>query len=362
LASNEDHELRLRAGIALKDAQWMQSKLDHLLETADAEAFRKAPTAYEEAREEAADVLKENQRLSEHGSALVELADKCGTAEEAGRVATIDNSFRDALRDWRFKRDAERDEVVERARRVRTALDSAVAEAAWLTVPSDVESALRRLRVGRPLNFAKRFGKVLPKPEQQKDLLEELQGRPNELSGVVDIASGTIYRVSSRGWMRGVTAGIPLLLVMAVAGLVVLYDWLANGTSGFRDLTVARTSLLATFGSFVAGAIVHLTVERAKSLKVFGTPRVYVPGDAVMWLHLRWASISLSLVPILAVWIALHWTGQKNLLLYFFAGYSVDSLSGLVFTRLGAAAATRESSISKLFRDGNHPNADEAAG
>jgi hypothetical protein len=354
MSRNNEHkaapnELFVEAGVALKDTQWLQEKLDRLLETADAEAFRKAPTAYDDALEDVAQALEENKRVKEHGESLMSLVDKCDEAEDAQHVTAIANSLTDAVNDWNFASTAKREEIVVRARRIRSTLDAAVSEAAWLIVPEYVEKALYRLRVGRPLDFGKRFAKLLPRADQQKQILEELAARPNVVPGVVDVETGKIYRISRYGWKRGATAVLPFLFLILAGGLIVLYDWLVKERSGFRDLTVARAALLASFGAVVAGAVAHLAVERLKSLRVFGSPEIYVPGDAIIWLHLRWASIALSLAPILAVWIALRWNGQTNLLLYFFAGYSVDSLSGLVFSRLGAAAETPASTLSNLL-------------
>src|SRR5439155_22045742 len=133
-----------------------------------------------------------------------------------------------------------------------------------------------------------RFEVTLPELKTRQKLLDELAARPLKLPGVVDATNGIIFRISHSRSIRAGTAMLPILLTLLVGGALVLGDWLVNDHTG-RRLT-DRHSLLVTFAAVVAGAIVHLTVEKVKTSDVFGSPRIYVPGDALIWMHLRWAS------------------------------------------------------------------------
>ena len=86
-------------------------------------------------------------------------------------------------------------------------------------------------------------------------------------------------------------------------------------------------------------------MENVKLSQARETPILAI-GEFVDWLHLRWAGIGGTFFAILVTVLGLRLTldeetlagGWETTLLFFFAGYSVDSVAGIFLTRFGTAA------------------------
>jgi hypothetical protein len=98
--------------------------------------------------------------------------------------------------------------------------------------------------------------------------------------------------------------------------------------------------LLGAYLLVLAGAVLHLVVENVKQGQSGNVPILAI-GDGLECLHLRWAGLGLSFLPVLVTVIGLRILGAGNdpdeLTVYVFAGYSVDSVSGLFLTRFDAS-------------------------
>ncbi len=121
---------------------------------------------------------------------------------------------------------------------------------------------------------------------------------------------------------------------MLVAGF---NDWFSLGSA-----RLGYGALAAAYILVLTGVLLHLGVEGVKqSQSRPGRPLVI--GHALDWLHLHWAGISLSVVPIVVVTIGLRLaetkTGTEEAALFLFAGSSVDSVAGMILTRFDSLAA-----------------------
>jgi hypothetical protein len=326
----------VKVAVAHEEASFLRAALADLV-AAGASGAQQTDAAFNSARAEA------QARFDAKPDLATRAEDLCGdylsevaSEEDALRVRRLVNAFQSAMRYWKRAENAnERDQIVAEAQKAIQELEVAAAEAAQLVIPCAVRDALLRLRVGRPLNFKTRFREFAGSDKLEQQLLQDLAARPMELPGVVDTENGILYRISPSRGLRLLTAILPFLTALLVAGFILVVDWL-QGTKGSELWD--SDSLAVTYGAFLAGAVTHLAVERGKNMRVFGKPKIYVPGDIVIWLHLRWASIAASVALVIAVWIFVRYNDPGNLLTYLFAGYSVDSLSGLAFERFSSRA------------------------
>jgi hypothetical protein len=98
------------------------------------------------------------------------------------------------------------------------------------------------------------------------------------------------------------------------------------------------------------GMVAHLLIENLKQFQANTTPVAI--GAFLDWLHLRWVAIAYSFVPVVVTVVGLLVTvgfdGDKALL-YFFAGYSIDSVAGVFLTRFGTAAASGVAKVQELI-------------
>jgi hypothetical protein len=105
------------------------------------------------------------------------------------------------------------------------------------------------------------------------------------------------------------------------------------------------------------GVVAHLLVENVKLSQARETPILAI-GALVDWLHLRWAAIGGTFFAILVTVLGLRLTldeetleeGWETTLLFFFAGYSVDSVAGIFLTRFGTSAKGGVASVVALLK------------
>ncbi len=217
------------------------------------------------------------------------------------------------------------------------ALDELIFHCSMVTMPREVKRELDALRVGKPLDFHQTFAAQLPSAEHRNQLLQRL--KYSQICGWVDTASGLIYRLPQSGAARLFTCLAPFLVaLLAGAGL-----W----GFGFIDMPSEWEGLenggqlLGAYGLVLAGAVFHLLVENIKQEQIRSVP-IGAISDGIYWLNLRWLGLSLTVFWVLVVTIGLRLSGSgsggSDLALYFFAGYSLDSVAGLVLTRFAGSS------------------------
>ncbi len=212
-----------------------------------------------------------------------------------------------------------------------------------LLVPHLVRARLANMTVGRPLEFVEIFGDAPPSLERRTALLKELAALGSYVDqGVVDVNRQIIWRKSGNATIRTLSALSPLLF----AGLSILL-LLGIGSLGLLDdspLDDGR-NLAEAFVVVLLGVVAHLFVENVKLSQAQDAPILAI-GDFIDWLHLRWAGIGGTFVSILITVIGMQLAVDKDPLdsgwdtasLYFFAGYSIDSVAGIFLTRFGTSA------------------------
>ena len=220
-------------------------------------------------------------------------------------------------------------------------LDELVYRASLLTITNRVNEELDSLGVGEPLNFTETFSEAIPDDERRARLLGYLKRHPRRVHGWVDSDKGLIYRTSQSAWFRVVTYIAPVLTFVAAAAVLYGVD-LAHNNRSWSDALTQKNSFLVTFLAVLAGAVAHLSMARVKRIHFGGTDaEIIALGSKLTWLHLRWVSLCLSLVPVLITWGGMRWwSGSHTLITYFFAGYSVDSFAELFLGRLELAGGT----------------------
>jgi DNA-binding FrmR family transcriptional regulator len=228
-----------------------------------------------------------------------------------------------------------------------THLDSAYDAILSLLVPYHLGVALHRQRVGRAvlLEHVLEDQKLrMPSPEKRLALLKRLE-RDGWFKGegVIEPDQGRIWRRSSNGFYYAATLVSPLVFAALAALALVLAVEL-----GFDELGSTQ-DVLTAYGLVLAGVVTSLAVENVKQFQGNSVSIVAI-GNFTDWLHLRWVGIAASFVPLLATVIGIQVTlDTVDEALYFFAGWSVDSLSGVFLTRFGTAAASGVSRLNALI-------------
>jgi cytochrome c556 len=241
------------------------------------------------------------------------------------------------------------------AQRLTTARD----RAAQLTIPRQVPRKLKGMRVGKAFDFNGTFKEELPDSEQLAKVLAGLE--PYNIGGVVDVKAGLIYKMSTNNVYRFFTYLAPLLALLAGAALLVGIANLKHLGVDFPDswkLTDAH-QLIGVYLLVLGGAVIHLLVENVKQLQMKSVP-ILVISDGLDWLHLRWMGISLMVVPILITEIGMRVIGVPSGAdqpgLWVLAGYSADSIAGMVLTRFDSAAGVWLKETSGQLKGVSSPN------
>lgn len=204
------------------------------------------------------------------------------------------------------------------------------------TIPYRLERWLEDVRVGGQLDFADAFSEELPSARDRREILRFMSAAPAPSLGLIDRATGRVYRISrsrlrqwrSYGAMALVAAaGAALMWVLAVLGPT----WGVNGWP-FSD----PGELLSAYVFVLAGALLHIIVDALKQERQAGADGGLVALDDVwLWGHVREKSILVVIVALVVVTIGLSAVPgvEMGFLTALFAGYSFDSIIDLVLKR-----------------------------
>jgi hypothetical protein len=224
-----------------------------------------------------------------------------------------------------------------------------------LTVPYQARELLSRRRVGRAVPFAEVFHPDdPPSAERRKALLTQLEAAGSYLNnGVVDIAREILWRKSVSPVVRGLSAcsAVAFAVLAALVLLVISSLPQLDGKPLGDNSQVLWAYLIVLFG-----AAMHLAVETLKQSQQDDSP-ILPMGELVDWLHLRWASIGWSFFYVIVTVVGLRLTVKPDVakddwdaaLIYFFAGYSVDSVAGIFLQRFGTSAKAGVARVTALL-------------
>jgi hypothetical protein len=248
--------------------------------------------------------------------------------------------------------------------RVRPHLTSIVAAANALCLYREVRGKLKKLlakvAVGKAVSFATSFGSCVPDSSTRAQLLQQLSN-DTAFCGAVDVTRGVIYRTPASRRARWLTYLSPAVFFLAAGGVVVGISALhgligglptqlwGSAPSAGGPAVASWHKLLGPYVLVCAGAVAHLSVESVKQGQADNPPIAI--GDLLTWLQLRWAGLALSFVHVVVAVVGLSVLGVgdtgHDLTLWLAAGYSVDSVAGLILNRFGTSSKAA-TSVSEL--------------
>jgi hypothetical protein len=265
-------------------------------------------------------------------------------------VTHINNLWNRVISDWPTTDD--RDQLTPRLARLTTNLSEILIHTARLTVANRLNAHLETVRIGKAVNFDAAFSDEIPDAADRATILSYLADHPGAVHGVTDTARGLVFRVSQNQMIRIATYLTPVI----AAALAAMVAWAAGKIDNWLTLDhwpagMQNASALLTGYFFVLiGAIVHVAVEALKQQR-FGAGTTFLALDDLLdWLHIRYLSISASVLWVLvgvfglaATTSPIHWSTA------FFVGYSIDSLGGLFLQRFGQAVDRQTKTIKDLL-------------
>jgi len=334
------------------ELQNLQESIDELKAAATADGatessvrpvLERSATIYVSNRPQIERMLKEIDALCEANADLYKWA--------GAEVSQVENLFERVVIRWPGTA-AEPSALMPVLDALDTLLDRAVYAAGMLTTADRLEDHLKTLRVGQSLDFNATFADELPKEEQREAMLENIGAHPIGIDGLVDVAKGWVYKMSPRRSVRALTYVAPLLAmltgVLAVWLLASLDDWGAVDTHWSVMLTKFRP-LFWAYVFIVVGGVVHVLVSFQKQRSGDASAPL-VMGGALAWLHVRYASICLSVI-----WFVFGLLGLAIVLkrldwaTAFFVGYSFDSFAEVFLKRFESTAAGRVGALKKVL-------------
>lgn len=219
-------------------------------------------------------------------------------------------------------------------------LDKVVFHCSLVTVPDEVKDELSSLRVGKPLDFEDAFKEKLPDAKRRRRILSNLKHQ--QIDGWVDVGKGLIYRLPRSSTAQVATCIAPVAVALLAAGLMYAIpsfglpsDWHLNNGDEW--------ALVAVYLLVALGVALHLIVENLKQMQTNSVP-IAAFSDGLNWVSLHWLGLVWTVILTLAVALALRILGVQSdgegIPLYIAAGYSLDSVAGLVLTRFDNATGT----------------------
>lgn len=238
---------------------------------------------------------------------------------------------------------------------VRGCIDRCVLEIGYLTVPHRTNEILRSLRVGAALDFHREFAEEIPRRAARTAILSWLNSHPRQVSGVVDVPSGTVIKASGNP-VRRISSWLLVLAVIVIALL----------SAGFAPALVelagvGRAPEGASGPDYVwavlfgyAGAVGHIAIAALKQLRRARTgpdQRFTAIGNFTIWVHINEMYLMLYAVAIPAVaYTVILSTGRIDYVTMAFVGFSIDSLLDVVLARFDKAVAGRTEAIARVLR------------
>ena len=210
-----------------------------------------------------------------------------------------------------------------------------------------LEDELRPIAAGHWLDANAALSQYVTDRTARTDLLTRLSA-DRDFAGAVAPAQGLIYKLSESKAFRVFTYVAPLLFFVAAGGVLIgistLHSLFGSGYPTQLWGIVSKPNATATFtwhkllGPYllvIGGVIAHLAAENLKQDKA-GVPILAI-NDLLAWLNLSWVGLAYSFIPVIIVVVGLSVldigaTGH-DLTLWLAAGYSVDSIAGLVLNR-----------------------------
>jgi hypothetical protein len=262
--------------------------------------------------------------------------------DESGDVVMkLDTLWNRVISEWPDVA-ARGDDTGTAAEKIARLLTQMLYEGSLVTIPDRLNKHLVTCRVGKTLDFHAQFADELPDPEERARVLDFLKEHPGSVDGIVDPATGLVYRTDPRTRVRLLTYLAPLVATAAGAGIVALAayvdDWL--DLSSWPEQLSKPGPLLTAYLFVVLGALLHTAVEALKHRRAAASRSFLAIEDVLAWLHIRYLSISASVLWVLIALFGLAASTDKlEWNVAFLLGYSIDSVAGLFLQRFETTAA-----------------------
>lgn len=180
----------------------------------------------------------------------------------------------------------------------------------------------------------------LPKKEHRDKILDFLRRHPKLVNGLIDPASGQIFRVAANERRRILSFIVFLFALVVPVAFFWVFSKLRIWFPG-QDLPGApgdfpRLSL--AYGALAIGSLAHMAFTAVKQSRS-GTAPVNALEDWILWFHVKETSI---ITGVLSMWVALiglEATTGATPATAFFVGYSLDSFVDLFLQRFEAGVS-----------------------
>ncbi len=227
----------------------------------------------------------------------------------------------------------------------------------------ELAERLKQMETNKAIDINVVLAPFIASPSERAAIITAL-ANDGQFAGAIDVKQGLLYKVSPNPWFRLFTYLSPVLFFFVTAGLLIGISAL-HGVfgSGFpvQVWGVVRKpggaavfswhKLLGPYLLVMAGVVAHLVVENIKQGQA--GVQILAMNDLLTWLTLRWVGLALSYLPVIVVVVGLSVLGVggsgHDLTLWLAAGYSVDSVAGLILNRFdtGSSALTAVNTIAK---------------
>ncbi len=229
-------------------------------------------------------------------------------------------------------------------------------EIGYRTIPQRVNDWLEHQRPGCVLPFDLVFEDELVEESDRKKVLQFLSWKPADINhGLVDVASGLIYRYPDTGfWV--LVRNFLILGALAAFTLLFIYwrgidGWLGLGTSaGSYDSEIS--AVIVWFG-VLSGIVVHKLIGNAKDNQGTLTAPFRPVGEWPLYLSARTSQILFGISVAVITTFALIFLADEleppSIEIAFLAGYSMDSFAGLFASGLERASKTQSQRLGQLL-------------
>jgi hypothetical protein len=229
------------------------------------------------------------------------------------------------------------------------AVEDIVLEVAYTTVPPRMTENLRSIRIGAALDFAGEVEDELPSEAHQRKVFDWMYRHGAHVPGLFDRRRMVIYKAAERPEVRALTIAAIATVVVVLAALPMLRDVL--GLSSVLVANASERSLSTAFLWALAGLGAHAFLGQLKELRRAvndGEPDATM-GNWVLWLHVRYVSIILTLALLFVVTMMVAATGSRDAITMLAVGYSLDSIADLALPKVTSLLAKRTEVIGKAL-------------
>jgi hypothetical protein len=218
----------------------------------------------------------------------------------------------------------------------------------FLTIPARLSEWLAQARPGYYIPFHLVFEDEMPNPEDRTRLLNYLAWSPEGVKGgIVDAASGLIYRYSEKASARWISVALLFFGLLAATGVVAVSCLFPLFGS---EITRANLpAFLAGWGAILAGIVTHAGIASVKRAQARGgLPPVIAVGDLTYiidaWLGQLGLRLLLALIGFFGLVFAAG-VAEVTVLNTFLVGYSLDSFVELFGASLEQRATAQVSAL-----------------